>query len=71
MGTAKMTPQANIAFWFELLRRMTNTTYVDQNRDPRVDKDLQPTLATLSHQKGTGHLGNLGLTNWESYRYEC
>ena len=55
-----MTPQANIAFWFEWLRRMTATTYVDSDHDPRFDKDLQPPLATQSLQKGTGHLGELG-----------
>ena len=71
MGTASMTLQANIAFWFELLRRMTDTTYNDSDHDPRFDKDLQPPLATQSLQKGTWHLGNLGRTNWELYRYEC
>ena len=41
-----MTPLANIAFWFELLRRMTATTYIDSDHDPRFVEDLQPTLAT-------------------------
>ena len=49
-----MTPQANIAFWFELLRRMTAKTCIDPDHDPRFDKDLQPPLATLSLQKGMG-----------------
>ena len=66
-----MTPQANIAFWFGWLRRMTATTHFDPGYDPRFDEDLQPPLATLSLQKGTGNSGNSGRTNWESYRYEC
>ena len=43
-----MTPLANIAFWLELLRRMTDPTYIDSDHDPRFDRNLQPPLATQS-----------------------
>ena len=71
MGTGEIPLLADIAFWFEWLRRMTATTYIDFDHDPRFDKDLQPPVATQSLQKGTWHFGNLGRTNWELFRYEC
>ena len=46
MGIGEIPLLADIAFWFELLRRMTATTHIDPDHGPRFDKDLQTPLAT-------------------------